>query len=242
MTAGERGGDAFFIGGTDTSVGKTLVCSLLLGFFLEKGLKAGCQKWVSTGSRNPDDLLYCLRNNDLSEGTTAVNTMAPYRFSLAASPHLAAENEGRSIDPEVIKTSLSQAGSDHDVLLVEGVGGLCVPLRRDLLLVDLVAAFGLPVLLVARSGLGTLNHTLLSVEALKKRELPLLGIILSDDLHYEADDLLVNDNMKTIGELTGAPVLGRLPRCAGYREAVDAFKPIGVKLESVLKARASGNG
>ncbi|MFP3983581.1 MAG: dethiobiotin synthase [Desulfurivibrionaceae bacterium] len=219
---------AFFIAGTDTSVGKSLVCSLLLGFFLKNGFKAGCQKWVSTGSTKPDDLLYCLNNNSMA--ASSLEVLAPYCFSLAASPHLAAEAEERIIDPEVIKKCLARARMDTEVLLVEGVGGVLVPLQRHMLLLDLVAGLDLPVILVARSGLGTLNHTLLSIEALKNRKISLSGIIFSDEQQYEPDDLLVNDNMRTIREMTGVSILGRLPRCSNYQEASRAFWPIGKKL------------
>ena len=88
-------------------------------------------------------------------------------------------------------------------LVVETAGGLLVPLRRDLLQIEQIQAWALPVLLVARSGLGTLNHTLLSLEALRRRGLPLLGLLLNGEPHA--------DNPRTLEELGGAPVLGILP-------------------------------
>jgi len=228
------GSAVLFIAGTDTSVGKTLICSLLLGFFQKRDFKALCQKWVSTGGENPDDLLYILQNNSPSPGEAPLDILAPYCFGSAASPHLAAEKAGRSINPEVIKKCLVRAQTDNEVLLVEGTGGLHVPLSRNLLLVDLVARLELPVLLVARSGLGTLNHTLLSIESLQNRGMPLLGIVFSDERHYEPVDPLVNDNMRIIREITGFSVLGRLPRCTDYQEADQAFRPIGENLLSIM--------
>lgn len=232
--AGRGGVESFFVAGTDTSVGKTLICSLLLGFFLDKKIKACCQKWITTGSKKPEDLLYILLKNNLGTGNLPLEVLSPYCFELAASPHLAAETEGRTVDPEVIKKSMIRAGTGKKVLLVEGVGGLQVPLRRDLLLIDLVAGLEIPVILVARSGLGTLNHTLLSIESLLTRKMPLAGIIFSDEQQYEAGDLLVNDNMDTIRELTGVSILGRLPRCSDYSEAVQSFRVIGEELLGII--------
>ncbi|MGM0682391.1 MAG: ATP-dependent dethiobiotin synthetase BioD, partial [Thermodesulfobacteriota bacterium] len=114
------GAVVLFITGTDTSVGKTLICSLLLGFFLDRDFKAICQKWVSTGGENPDDFFYIFQNNNLDPGETPLDILAPYCFSPAVSPHLAAEEAGRPIDPEVIKKCLAQARANSEVLLVEG--------------------------------------------------------------------------------------------------------------------------
>ena len=115
------------------------------------------------------------------------------------SPHWAAELDGLSIDP----ARLALPAWDGP-LVVETAGGLLVPLRRDWLQIDQIAAWGLPVLLVARSGLGTLNHTLLSLEALSRRSIPVLGLVLNGDPHP--------DNPRILAALGGVPVLAELPR------------------------------
>ncbi len=222
---------ALFIVGTGTGVGKTVVSSLLLGFLLEKGIKISYQKWVSTGGEVPEDLLYCLEKNNLPYSGEKLETQVPFRFLMPASPHLAAEREGRQVDPELIKTVFFQSIQENDLLLVEGVGGVMVPLRRDLLLCDFLAEFQMPVLIVARSGLGTINHTLLTIEALRQRKIPLLGVVFSDEeAGMDVDDPLVADNLRTIGEIGRVAVFGRLRRNAEYGILKKEFALIGERI------------
>jgi dethiobiotin synthetase len=114
------------------------------------------------------------------------------------SPHWAAERDGVVIDPARLALPAPEGA-----LVVETAGGLLVPLRRDWLQIDQITRWGLPVLLVARSGLGTLNHTLLSLEALRRRSIPVLGLVLNGPPHA--------DNPRTLAELGGVPVLAELP-------------------------------
>src|SRR3990167_1558591 len=157
---------AIFVAGTDTNVGKTHVCGLLLDFFQKNGCRAGYQKWVATGPEFPPaDLQACLGMAGLPLVPELVSSQVVYHFALPASPHLAAEQEGALIDPALIRARYQEVLACHEVIIVEGVGGVMVPLRRDLLLVDLLKELRLPTLLVAKSGLGTINHTLLTLEA-----------------------------------------------------------------------------
>lgn len=182
--------NALVICGTDTDVGKTVVSSLVV-----QGLGATYWKPVQSGLEGGGDsgrlqaLLQLPAERLLPEA---------YRLQTPVSPHWAAELEGITIDPARLALP-AVAGA----LVVETAGGLLVPLRRDWLQIDQLAAWGLPVLLVARSGLGTLNHTLLSVEALRQRSIPLLGLVLNGPLHP--------DNPTTLAALAQAPVLAQLP-------------------------------
>ena len=108
-----------------------------------------------------------------------------------------------------------------------------MPLTRQLLLLDLVAELKLPTLLVARSGLGTINHTLLSLEALRRREIPLLGVVCSDE-EPEPPELIASDNLATIAALGRTRVFGRLPRCRQSAAAHAAFAPIGAGISAAL--------
>ena len=177
--------------GTDTDVGKTVVSALLV-----EGLGARYWKPVQSGiepgggdAATLERLLALPPQRLLPE---------VYRLSLPASPHWAAERDGVRIEPD----RLGLPAGDGP-LVVETAGGLLVPLRRDWLQIEQIALWRLPVLLVARSGLGTLNHTLLSVEALRQRSIPLLGLVLNGPLHP--------DNPRTLAELAGVPVLAELP-------------------------------
>ena len=182
--------NALVICGTDTDVGKTVVSALVV-----QGLGATYWKPVQSGLEGGGDsgrlqaLLQLPAERLLPEA---------YRLQTPVSPHWAAELEGITIDPARLALPAVSGA-----LVVETAGGLLVPLRRDWLQIDQLAAWGLPVLLVARSGLGTLNHTLLSVQALRQRSIPLLGLVLNGPLHP--------DNPATLAALAQAPVLAQLP-------------------------------
>ncbi len=176
--------------GTDTDVGKTLVSAWLV-----QGLQARYWKPVQSGLEGGGDsgrlqaLLQLPAERLLPEA---------YRLEQPVSPHWAAEQQGLEIEPERL-----QLPADAGPLVVETAGGLLVPLRRDWLQIEQLQRWGLPVLLVARSGLGTLNHTLLSLEALERRKLTVLGLVLNGPLHA--------DNPRTLEQLGGVPVLAQLP-------------------------------
>lgn len=224
----EKDNNTLFVTGTDTSVGKTYVCARLLEFLKAKGIQAGYQKWVATGVKAglPEDLALCLKAASISPKPELVKQQAPYCFSFPASPHLAAEMEDRSVDPEVIAANYKSLAAKYEWLIVEGVGGIMVPLRRNLLLADLLKRLQPTTLVVARSGLGTLNHTLLTLEALRNREIPVLGVVFSDSKDRE-DERLVQDNMQIIEEIGMVRVFGRLSRQQNDAKARSAFKPVG---------------
>jgi dethiobiotin synthetase len=224
----EMDNNTLFVTGTDTSVGKTYVCARFLEFLTTKGIRAGYQKWVATGANDglPEDLALCLKAAGVAPIPEFVEKQAPYCFRLAASPHLAAEMEDRTVDPEVITENYKFLAAKYEWLIVEGVGGIMVPLRRDLLLVDLLARLQPRTLVVARSGLGTLNHTLLTLEALRNRKISVLGVIFSDSEDKE-DERLVRDNMQIIEEVGLVRVFGRLQRQQNDAKARSAFMPVG---------------
>lgn len=183
------------VSGTDTGIGKTVVAAGLAA-----ALGAAYWKPVQSGLEEATD----------SETAAAlgVGRVLPeaYRLDLPASPHLSAEREGVVIDPARL------ALPDVRPLVVEGAGGLMVPLRRDppLLYIDQFRAWGAPVLLVARTALGTINHSLLSIAALKAAGVRVAGVIFSGDAHP--------DNEAVVPELGGVPCFGRVPML----ETVDA--------------------
>lgn len=222
-----------FVTATDTGVGKTLLCGLLLRYLQGQGIAAGYQKWVSTGGTTPADLAVVAGLVGAPLLPDDPELRVPYCFTVPASPHLAAELEGRTVEAEKLADSLAAAQAGCQVLLVEGVGGVLVPLNRALLLADLVARFPLPCLIVARSGLGTINHTLLTIEALRQRQIPILGVVLTDSSPAE-DERIVADNLRTVAELGRVQALGRLPWCAEAAELHRRFPPIGERIFSLL--------
>jgi dethiobiotin synthetase len=176
--------------GTDTGIGKTVFAAgltrLLDGVYF---------KPVQAGIEGETDTAVVRRLS----GLPALRTLPEIcRLTTPASPHLSAERDGLIIDPE----ALNLPTLDRP-LIVEGAGGLMVPLARNVLYIDVFAAWRAPVVLCARTVLGTLNHTLLSLEALRCRGIPILGIALIGDAHP--------DNERTLRDMGRVPILGRLP-------------------------------
>jgi dethiobiotin synthetase len=176
--------------GTDTDVGKTVVSAMLV-----QGLGAHYWKPVQSGLEDGGD---SGRVRQLLELPPERVLREAYRLQAPVSPHWAAERDGLTIDPARLVLPALEGP-----LVVETAGGLLVPLRRDWLQIDQIVCWSLPVVLVARSGLGTLNHTLLSLEALARRSIPVLGLILNGVPH--------SDNPRTLTALGGVPVLAELP-------------------------------
>ncbi len=225
---------SLFITATDTGVGKTLVSGLLLNYLLRGGVKAGYQKWAATGVDDGRiaDLADCLKIAGLKPERELLDRQVPYRFTFPASPHLAAEMEGIEIEPEKIIADHRKMAEKYEILIVEGVGGLLVPLNRELLLADLLGRLKLSTLIVARSGLGAINHTLLSIEALRSRAIPIAGVVFTDS--GDEEETIAADNMETIGAIGKVEILGRLPYCRSPEELVDRFEPIGAKISRIL--------
>ena len=176
--------------GTDTDIGKTVFAAGLTA-----ALGARYWKPVQAGLADGSDAA-----SVVTLGVPATRVLPEaYRLTTPCSPHLAAEIDGVTIDPE--RLTLPEVDGP---LVVEGAGGVMVPVTRDLIFADLFARWAKPVVLVARTGLGTINHSLLSIEALRSRGVPILGIAFVGDA--------VEDSEATIATLGKVRRLGRLPR------------------------------
>ena len=228
---------ALFIAGTDTDIGKTWITALTLAYFRRQGINARVQKWATSGCDgfSPDVRL----SNDHAGVMLAredEDTAAPYSFPLPASPHLAAENARTAVDMDRVRRAYDEYRARCELLIIEGVGGLCVPLTRETLLIDVTAEYKIPTLLVARSTLGTINHTLLSLEALRRRDIPVIGVVLNTVQPGNPD--IIADNRRVIEELGGAAVLGTLPHAAALTDLTAPFDPIGSRLAAALNFTA----
>jgi dethiobiotin synthetase len=167
----------FFVTGTDTHVGKTQVSAALLGLMADQGLQPFAFKPFESGMASLDAPSDSLRLQRAAGGHQRLDTISLYRFTAPIAPAIAARETGRSVSwPHVMKTFRSFQGRAG---VVEGAGGLFVPLdpRHDVL--DAIEAMKLPVVVVARAGLGTINHTALTLEALAHRKLPVRAVVLS---------------------------------------------------------------
>jgi dethiobiotin synthetase len=192
-----------FVTGTDTGVGKTALSGALLAAIAAAGHPVRAYKPVLTGLdetpplRNatpwpPDHELLA------SAAGMSAEEVAPLRFGPAASPHLAARLAGERIDPAALLARARDSATDA-TLIVEGVGGLLVPLTDDYSVCDLASALGLPVLIAARAGLGTINHTLLTLKAARAAQLDVLAVVLTP--WPQQPDAIERSNLETIERL-----------------------------------------
>jgi dethiobiotin synthetase len=186
-----------FVTGTGTEVGKTVVAAVIAHTLAKEGRRVGVFKPAVTGldelaAGGPKggmagDLSAHRRgaaaDHELLRGAAGSkqsdDEVAPYRYEPPMSPHLAAELAGEEIDPARLVETARRVAADHDVLVCEGVGGLLVPLRGDYLVRDLAAELGLPLIVAATPGLGTINHTLLTTEAARAASLEVAAVVLT---------------------------------------------------------------
>jgi dethiobiotin synthetase len=195
-----------FVTGTGTEVGKTVVAAAIARTIAASGASVAVFKPAVTGLEQhpaggePDHAL--LRRAAGSEQSE--EEIAPYRYGPAASPHLAAALAGEEIDPRRVLEAARAAAGDADTLVCEGVGGLLVPLSRDYLVRDLAVELGLPLVIAASPGLGTINHTLLTIEAARAAGLKVAAVVLTP--WQEKPSAIEQSNRETIEALGEVPV------------------------------------
>lgn len=207
-----------FITGTDTGVGKTVVGCVLAAALRRMGIDVGVMKPVETGCEFEDGRLRALDADALvrAAGVADAPEMAcPIRLREPMAPYVAAEIEGWTIDPDDLRRAYQQLAVRHDLVLVEGAGGITVPITEGYNMADLARDLGLPVLVVARPGLGTLNHSVLTVDYARRRGLEVLGLVVSNATPPEQQSLVERTNLDLLPQLTGAPLLGVLTRVNG---------------------------
>jgi dethiobiotin synthetase len=215
-----------FVTGSDTGVGKTVVAAGLVRLartvgicaIAVKPIETGCQ--VRSGALFPEDGAFL---REAAERHLSLDECVPFRFSMPASPARAAAMEGRNLKVSDVEEHVRALAEDADLTVVEGAGGLMVPIQDRLMMIDLAERLGYPILLVGRMRLGTLNHTVLSVTALKARGMRVAGIVLScsapdtgPEEQFTAGDLarLVEDVPVVVLPFLGPEVVGDAERIA----------------------------
>lgn len=202
-----------FITGTDTGVGKTFVAVGLIKAMKAKGLDVCPMKPVESGCRImkgkllPEDTVRLLKASGVDESIDAVN---PYRLKHPVAPSVAADIEGLKIDRKRICSAYKRLAGKYDMTIVEGAGGIMVPVYKKYLFIDLIDDLGLPIVIVSRPGLGTINHTLLTIEAARNRGLGILGVIINYVVKSKTG-LPEKTNPDLIRKLSGVPVIGIVP-------------------------------
>ncbi len=210
----------FVICGTDTDIGKTLISS-----FFVRGLNSFYWKPIQSGIASQTDSQTVQKLSQVS-GEKIIKEA--YLFTKPVSPHWAAEIDQKTINFDKLRLPKVKGS-----FIVETAGGLMVPITRNFLQIDQIKQWNLPVILVCKSSLGTLNHTLLSIEALKRRNIEILGLVINGDKHL--------DNPKTLVEFSGIPLITEFP----YIKKIDSnnfdilWKELDIKnkLISILKSK-----
>jgi len=199
-----------FVTGTDTGVGKTVVAGALAMLARTQGARVGVFKPVATGCRRVNTVGLVSGDSEFlafcADSGLDLATITPVCYHEPLAPMAAAQREGRSVDFDAIASAYGRVVAGSDWVVVEGIGGALVPLTRRVCLLDVAAAMGLPLLVVARAGLGTINHTLLTVEAARRRGLKVAAVAIN---RYRAAsaDLAEETNPAALEELTHLPVV-----------------------------------
>ncbi len=203
-----------FITGTDTGVGKTYIACQILKTMNQAGVSVGAYKPVCSGSL--PDASGKPRWEDLDHLSAALDHrfplkwIGPQRFDAAVAPPRAARLESSRVDEDLLLHGLNPWKEQIDYLLVEGAGGLLSPVSDSMSNLDLALSLGFPLLIVARAGLGTINHSLLTIEVARSRGARLAGLLLNES-HADCDDISRQYNCEDLASWTDCPVLGCWP-------------------------------
>lgn len=204
-----------FITGTGTEIGKTVIAGGLAASLKQARMNVGVMKPISTG--DTADAQFLKHAAQVDDELSLIN---PIYLRHPLAPSVAARMEGREIDVSYVETAFAELRQKYDFVIVEGVGGIAVPIQDDFLVVHLIKRLQLPILIVAQVGLGTLNHTLLTVAYARQFELQITGIVLNG-LRAETAGLAEATNPAEIENLTGVPVIGIVP----YQKRLDTAYP-----------------
>ena len=194
-----------FVTGTDTEIGKTAITAGLAAVLKRRGINAGVMKPISAGGRADAKLLRRAARSD-----QPLDTINPIYLRDPLSPNIAARREEKILDLAPVFDASNHLSKIHDYLLVEGVGGLLVPITDDFLVADLAARLDLPLLIVARAALGTINHTLLTIEAARARGLQINSVIYNT-LSPRGPDVSAQMSPEVVTRISGVPSSGTIP-------------------------------
>jgi dethiobiotin synthetase len=201
---------SFFITGTDTDVGKTYVTAGLAVAFRKMGIDVGVMKPFAAGTAQKkgfksEDVEILSAASQSSDPESLVN---PQFFPIPASPYTAWKNLKTKPKVSTILSSFKKLSNLHELLLVEGMGGIMTPVLKDYHISNLIKDMKIPAVIVARSKVGTINHTIMTAMMCKKYKIPIKGIIIND---FDSDGYNVRELTRDLKNLLGVPVLGSIP-------------------------------
>ncbi|MBM4270855.1 MAG: dethiobiotin synthase [Deltaproteobacteria bacterium] len=219
-----------FVVGTDTGVGKTVLCLLMMQFFFSRGYTPFYLKPVQTGCREAHDIdsdarfiyqhVESLRDREPAESVV-------YCFRNPKAPLFAARDEGKTIDLEIIEQAVAEKAQSFSPLILEGAGGALVPVAGKTLIADMITRTDGKPVIAARAGLGTINHTLLTIEALWRRGLTPLGVIFIDAGDAPIPPAIIEENRWAIEDISGVKVAGVIKKISHFSEPPpDCYLPL----------------
>ena len=229
-----------FVTGTDTAVGKTVITAALAAALREAGHDAAVVKPLQSGHLRDDPAGDAATLRRLGGLDQPLDEITPWAFTAPLAPAVAAELEGRRVALAQVIAHVAEVAARHDLMLVEGAGGLLVPAGEGWTILDLAQALGFPLLVVARPGLGTVNHTALTVRVARQAGLAVAGVILNGAA--DPGDESTARNAGLIRVLAEVPVLGRTPLLEGELDAARLRTMITDNVDLGLLEQAAGAG
>ncbi|MDD5326785.1 MAG: dethiobiotin synthase [Phycisphaerae bacterium] len=211
-----------FVTGTDTGTGKTLIAGAIAKILADKGLRVGVFKPIATGCQHKWDGLVSSDTEFLAQCANSnlpLSTITPVGYRTPAAPIVSAARDGYAIDFDKIAAAYKEICQNSDIVLVEGIGGVRVPLTEEFDLLDLAVEFDLPAVIVTRPNLGTINHTLMTIDCLRAAKLKIAGVVINN---YNATESTVAEDTapETIAQCSGEDILAVVP----FDETVDTEK------------------
>jgi dethiobiotin synthetase len=203
-----------FITGTDTAVGKTYVACGVITATRDRGIRVGAYKPVVSGcTAGPDGPVWddLVRLQVALGGDVPIERIGPQRFRASLAAPVAARLEGKEVDAALLRSGIDWWDGRADAVVVEGAGGFLSPVTEAESVADLAVSFAFPIVIVARVSLGTINHTLLTLEAARSRGLEVAGIVLNHSTPPGHDDRSVESNAGELEKRCGVPILAILP-------------------------------
>ena len=219
-----------FVTGTDTGIGKTVLSLLLMQFLYETGENPFYLKLIQTGCTGPldadSDARFIYENVSALRGKNPGDSVGQC-FTNPKAPWFAARDEGKKVDLPAVKRIVEERSRSHSPLILEGAGGLFVPVDEKHLMIDLISMLGARPLLAARAGLGTINHTLLSIEALRAKGLDPIGIVFLDPGDVQTPPDMLHDNIEAVERFSGIAVAGVVRKIENFSmPAKECYEPV----------------
>jgi dethiobiotin synthetase len=202
--------NGFFVTGTDTDVGKTIISGGLAAVLKEKKIDVGVFKPLLSGISREDPASDTSLLKQLSQTSLSYEEITPFEFKEPLAPYVAGKLEGKIVEIQEVLRHWEKIKRKHEFFIIEGAGGISVPLGEHFLVSDLIKAIQLPIVIVARPNLGTVNHIFLTVHYAKSLGLTVAGIVINGISDHP--DLAEKTNPKLIEELCGVPILGITPK------------------------------